>query len=105
MAQFAEHVLYLPLDAPSTEENKIETRMKDGVWLGIIDRTEEVLVGTKHGVVKCRTIKRRPPGQQWSGTALEEMKGTVQQPVPGVSNDRVPTGIVDDEGIPVKVPS
>ena len=95
MARFGEHIMSLPLDALNTDENKIETKMKDGVWLGTIDRTDETIVGTKFGVVKCRTIRRRPEGQQWCAEAIQSMRGSVQQPVPGTTSDRIPTGIVD----------
>merc|ERR1739836_281266 len=101
MARFGEHVLYLPLDAPNTEENKIESKLRDGVWLGVIDRTDETIIGTLEGVVKCRTIKRRPDGQQWNQEALEDMKGSAKQPVLGIHSDRIPTGITDGQGKPV----
>lgn len=102
IAQFGEHVLYLPLETPSTEENKVENKLRDGIWLGVVDRTEGAIVGTEHGTIKCRTVKRRPEGQQRSREALEAMKGTVQQPAPGSQSDRIPTRIVDDENKPVR---
>merc|ERR1711884_455313 len=94
MAQLGEHVRYLPLEASNTADHKVESKMIDGIWLGILDRTEEAIIGTEHGVVKCRTIRRRPVGQQWSGDAITKMKGTVQQLTPGVLSDHIPTGIV-----------
>ena len=33
--------MYMPLDAPSTDENKIEDKMRDGIWLVVIGRIEE----------------------------------------------------------------
>ena len=96
LAQFGEHVLYLPLKAANTEEDKTEPRMKPGVCLGLIDRTEEVMIGTDAGVVMCRAVKRRPEGQQWCKEAIANMKGSVRQPVPGVPSDRTPTGIKEE---------
>ena len=49
--------------------------MRDGVWLGVTDRTDETRIGTESGVVKCRTITRRPEGQQWDGDAIKKVKG------------------------------
>ena len=92
----------ISLEAPSTETSKVESKLRDGIWLGIVDRTEEAIIGTEHGIVKCRTVKRRPEGQQWSREALEKTKGTVQQPVPGSHNDRIPTGIVGEDDKPVR---
>ena len=34
MAQFGEHVLYRLLEAPNTDEKKIENKMREGVWPG-----------------------------------------------------------------------
>ena len=58
IVQFCKSVLYLPLDAANTNENKAEPKMKDGIWLGAIERTEENVTGTSAGTIKCRTIKR-----------------------------------------------
>ena len=33
--------------------------------IGVNARTEEVLVGTTKGVVKCRTVRRFPEEQRW----------------------------------------
>ena len=49
-------------------------------------------------VVKCRTTRRRPEGQQWSKEAIQKMKGSVQQLVPGIESDRIPIGRVDSNG-------
>ena len=43
-------------------KTKSEAKMRDGVRLGITDRTEQVTLGTQQGVVKCRAIRRRPEG-------------------------------------------
>ena len=103
MARFGEYVHYMPLDAANTDESKISSKMRDGIWRGVVDRTDETIIGTTHGVIKCRTIKRRPEGQQWSADAIEDTKGSAQQPIPGTQSDRIPTGIVDNEGQQVKV--
>lgn len=50
IVQFCESVLYLPLDVANTEENKVEPKMNDGIWLGVIERTEEHIIGTNDGI-------------------------------------------------------
>ena len=37
---------------------KLENRWEEGVWLGIADRTNEVIVGTSEGVMKVRDVRR-----------------------------------------------
>ena len=98
--------MHLPLDVLNTDQQKIEEKMKAGIWLGVIDRTEETLIGTELGVMKCRTIKRRPEGQQWNNGAIPAMKGIVQQPQPGVPSDRVLCNLVLSDRVPRdRVPS
>ena len=38
-------------------KNKFEARWQEGVWLGIADRSMEVIVGTNDGVIKVRCEK------------------------------------------------
>ena len=72
--------------------------MFEGVWLGINGGAEEVLIGTRKGVVKCRTVKRLPESQRWDPALVHEMKGTTWCPVPGYKSDHVPVEI-DDKGL------
>ena len=37
---------------------------------------DEHLVVTKHALLKCRSVRRRPPGQQWSRRETVEARGT-----------------------------
>lgn len=60
VCQIGESVFYLPLDSPKIEDKKCEPKMREGIWLGTNERTEQNLIGTNNGVVKCRTVKRRP---------------------------------------------
>ena len=66
--------------------------MQEGVWLGTIERTEEYLIGTDKGVVKCRTIWRKATEEErWDRSAVESMKGTPWEPEPG--RDTIEVGI------------
>ena len=33
-------------------------------------------MGTKHGLLKCRSVRRKPPGEQWSRRETVEARGT-----------------------------
>ena len=35
-----------------------------------------MLVGTKHGLLECRSVRRKPPGEQWSPRETVEARGT-----------------------------
>ena len=38
--------------------------------------SDEHLVGTKHGLLKCRSVRRKPPGEQWSRRETIEARDT-----------------------------
>ena len=67
-----------------------------GIWLGINERTEEVLVGTSNGVVKCRTVNRMSEDNRWDAKMVTQMRGLPWEPVPGKPGIPVPVGIRDD---------
>ena len=37
---------------------------------------DEHLVGTKHGLLKCRSVRKKTPGEQWSRRDTIEARGT-----------------------------
>ena len=47
-----------------------------GCWWGRDASSDEHLVGTKHGLLKCRSVRRKPPGEQWSRRETIEARGT-----------------------------
>jgi len=74
--------------------------MFEGIWLGTNARTEETIIGTRYGVVKCRTVKRPPISERWDAKFLHDMKGTHWQPVPGYQSDHIPVEIRSDGSRP-----
>ena len=66
-----------------TGKHKMEGRWKPGVWLGIRDRSSEVIVGTMEGCIKVRSVRKAPEEQKWGGEQWDNMKGTPWSPVPG----------------------
>ena len=69
---------------------------RPGVWLGIIARTQEVLIGTNRGVIKCKTVARLVDQEKWDVKQITQMRGTPWEPVPGKMDRRVPVAIDDD---------
>ena len=47
-----------------------------GCWWGRDASLDEHLVGTKHGLLECRSVCRKPPGEQWSRRETIEARGT-----------------------------
>ena len=59
LVPFGETVMYLPLKIAAS--SKGVPAKKIGIWLGTIERTEEVIIGTPRGAIKCRTVSRLAP--------------------------------------------
>ena len=55
---------------------ELTNRWISGCWWGRDASSDEHLVGTKHGLPKCRSVRRKPPGEQWSRRETVEARGT-----------------------------
>ena len=80
---------------------KVTNRWISGCWWGDAS-SDEHLVGTKHVLLKCRSVRRTPPGEQWSRRETVEARGTKWkfdvEMDSGVSGP--PVASRQDEGIP-----
>ena len=92
--KFAEKVHFKP--AKTVILSKDEARWRSGIWLGFIDNTNEHLIGTQKGVLKCRAIKRNDASEQFDATSIEQLTGTPWKPVPGRNSLKVPTNIEEN---------
>ena len=72
LAQFGERVWWMPLQPSNRRLGPLDSRFEQGTYLGPMDGSNTVLIGTESGVVKARTIKRLPPGERWTGSLLDE---------------------------------
>ena len=55
---------------------KLTNRWISGCWWGRDASSDEHLVGTKHVLLKCRSVRRKPLGEQWSRRETIEARGT-----------------------------
>ena len=95
LVPFGEFVMYLLLK--TVRRYKGDPAKKYGVWLGVIERIEEIFIGTCRGVIKCRTVSRLPKGEQWDADVVANMVGTPWEPVPGNQSLSVPV-MISEEG-------
>ena len=64
---FGEKVLYKPVAVGRSKAAKMETKFVDGIFLGLVERTGEIIVGTIDGrAERCRDFKHRPLDERWS---------------------------------------
>ena len=72
ICQFGEKILYLPLKTVP------HRKFQYGIFVGIQQKSNEVLVATEEGVVKARTLKRLPEEQKVvRGVRLGHQRNTV----------------------------
>ena len=93
---FAETVWYREVRKTKQRENKLETEMKEGVWLGHANQTNEVLIGTEAGVIRVYDIKRKDEKERWNKEKILNMKGTPRQPDPSKPGAGIPTRVSFD---------
>ena len=93
IAKFGEKILYMPLKLASHPVGKADDRFLDGVFVGMRLRSDEILVATENGVVKTRTLRRRPESEQWDREFVGRVRGTPRQPDPHVQSDHVSAAI------------
>ena len=64
--------------------DKLDSRWISGTFLRVIESTMEYLVGTRHGIVKVRTIRRKADiTDRWNVDEVKTMEGTPSEPFPG----------------------
>ena len=93
--RFGEHVLYKV--SKTVKLGKSEARWRRGVWLGIVELSDEHIIGTEIGVIKCRAVTSLPGDQRFKAEALEAMRGTPWKPSTKHSGQRLRTHIKEDD--------
>ena len=75
LCMFGESVIALIPDH-EVRAAKLTNRWISGCWWGRDASSDEDLAGTKHGLLECRSVRRKPPGVQWSRRESVEARGT-----------------------------
>ena len=95
---FGEAAMHLPMKRVSHNNGEPSRRM--GAWLGVIERTEEAMIGTNVGVAKCRTVSRLPGEKQWNRELVLQMNGSPWQPIFGRASMHIFVDVEDDSEHP-----
>ena len=61
LPNFGESVYFKPLRQSGSKLNKLDPKFREGVYLGIREGTNEVIVGTPEGIGRTSDIRRKPP--------------------------------------------
>ena len=95
--RFGEKVWYKELHGKADNKHKMETDWREGLWLGHSRNSNEILVGTREGVVRAWAIRKKPYEEQWDGDLIKNMKGTPAQPNPLRRGILIPIRITFEE--------
>ena len=71
--EFGERVLAQPLRTLAEGRGNLEERFVEGIVVGYRERSEETIVATADGIIRSRSIRRRPPEERWSRDAVIEV--------------------------------
>ncbi|MCP2504859.1 MAG: hypothetical protein NLN65_06160 [Candidatus Poseidoniaceae archaeon] len=93
--RFGEKILYKL--SKIIKLGKSEARWRYGIWLGSVERSDERLVGTDLGVIKCRAVAPLSEDKRFDARALENMKGKPWRPSTKNSGSRIRTHIKEDD--------
>ena len=77
---FGEKILYQPA---GKMPSRLDPRFIPGIFFGVVEGSEEVLVGTGQGVVKARSFKRLPADGRADPAAFRAVIGVPWRLVPG----------------------
>ena len=68
---------------------QVEAKWHEGIFLGIKDESEIAVVGTLHGIVFSRSIRRVPKEDSGDGMLFNSIKGVPWELQPGVEREKL----------------
>ena len=92
-----EKVWYKEVWGGKDRKDKFNSEWEEGIWLGHTRSTNEMVMGTKDGVVRAYAIKRQDDEERWKSGLVKEMRGTPQQPNPNKPGLNIPIRVTFDE--------
>ena len=82
LVEFGERVYFMPIRPGGARQAKLDPKWQDATFIGIRDRSDEMLIMTTSGVYKTRNVRRRPELERWDFEFLMTLKGTPWNPNP-----------------------
>jgi hypothetical protein len=87
--------LWKPFKTAANRKDEDEAVYQEGSWLGVVDRTDEAIIGNPQGVVRRCDVRRRPVEEQRDPEGLLSVVGWPSAPTPGKSSIAVPSSLRD----------
>ena len=93
MPEFGDCAMYLKTPAHKGRE-KLEPRWESGVFLGIHEKSQELIIGTPEGVVESHEFQRKGSEQErWNMEEIKIRKGDPGNPAPTPREWRCKAGL------------
>ena len=87
LVEFGERVYFMPIRPGGARQAKLDPKWQDGAFIGIRDRSDEMLIMTTSGVYKTRNV-RRPPRVGLLGFRIpHDVEGYAVEPESGGGRD------------------
>ena len=107
LVEFGERVYFMLIRPGGARQAKLDPKWQDGAFIGIRDRSDEMLIMTTSGVYKTRNVRRRPELERWDFEFLMTLKGTPWTPNPAAGEmaaDALPADMAVAMPAPAPVP-
>ena len=62
--------------------------------MGVRDESGESVIGNVEGIIKVRTVRRKPQSEKWNKALFESVRGTPWNTVPGTNQDEIKSKVV-----------
>ena len=90
LVPFGELVMFMPMEKP---KDNGEVRNCVGIMLGLVDRSDEVVIGTTERMVKARIVHRMLVEQRGDAAYAKSIRGVPWQPNPAEAAEGEPLGM------------
>ena len=87
LVEIGERVYFMPNRPGGARQAKLDPKWQDGTFIGIRDRSDEMLIMTPSQVYKTRNVRRRPEWERWDFDFLTTLKGAPWNPNPAAGRD------------------
>ena len=107
LVEFGERVCFMPIRPGGARQAKLDPKWQDGAFIGIRDRSDEMMIMTTSGMYKTRNVRRRPELERWDFEFLMTLKGTPWNPNPAAGEmaaDALPADMAVLMPAPAPVP-
>jgi hypothetical protein len=93
IAEIGECVYYLK--AKSKGKFKLDSRWGEGIFYGVRDESNEVIIGTEEGTIKVYSFRRKASDEdRWNKEMFNKAKGVPWQPDPNSKTHEIKTRVV-----------